>query len=162
MGPGPRNTFGSPVCLLACLLVIRDWDPLPPPPLSQAAPDLHTARARAQHGSSSTLEVGIAPQPGEVGRSRCAWQWGGGLEQTDGQFHSGQTGVPCDPHDVLSRRFAGRTRSKARASGSPGGRAVLLLTLSGCAPRIRCAPRLVRVPLVVGIYTARGSVWTRW
>ena len=59
--------------LLACLLVRRDWDPLPPPPLSQAAPDLHTARARAQHGSSSTLEVGIAPQPGEVGRSRCAW-----------------------------------------------------------------------------------------
>ena len=35
-------------------------------------------------------------------------------------------------------------------------------TPSGCAPRIRCAPRLVRVPLVVGIYTARGSVRIRW
>ena len=74
----PQLGFATASPALSVLLLQgifkRDWDPLPPPPLSQAAPDSHTARTRAQHGSSSTLEVGIAPQPGEVGRSRCAWQ----------------------------------------------------------------------------------------
>ena len=48
--------------LLACLLVIRGWDPLLPLPMSQAAPDsAHGAHAGALGGSSSTHEVGWLP-----------------------------------------------------------------------------------------------------
>ena len=45
-------------CLLACLLVIRDSDPLPPLPLLQAAPDSHTARSVARSARPQILEVG--------------------------------------------------------------------------------------------------------